>query len=149
MKCLLDTNIILRLAEPNHPMYPLALNGISYLTKNRYEYVIIPQNIIEFWRTCSRPRDKNGLGMTVEMAKIELEKLESLFTVLLDCPRIYQRWRELVLKYKVMGVNVHDARLVAAMLVHQLTHILTFNVDDFRRYSEITIIDPREINLNS
>ena len=87
--------------------------------------------------------------MTVETAKAELENLESLFTILPDCPAIYGQWRELVIKYEVMGVNVHDARLAAAMLVHQLTHILTFNVDDFRRYSEIKIIDPREINLNN
>ncbi len=56
MKFLLDTNIILRLAEPKHPMYPLTLNDLSYLTRNRYEYFIIHQNLIEFWRTCTRPK---------------------------------------------------------------------------------------------
>ncbi len=44
-----------------------------------------------------------------------------------------------------MGVNVHDARLVAAMLVHGLTHILTFNTPDFRRFSQITVVHPSEI----
>ncbi len=44
MKVLVDTNIILRLAEPEHPMYPLALNSLAYLTQNRYEYFIIHQN---------------------------------------------------------------------------------------------------------
>ncbi|MEI6442036.1 MAG: hypothetical protein WCO29_02610 [Nostocales cyanobacterium ELA583] len=34
-----------------------------------------------------------------------------------------------------MGVNVHDARLVAVILAHGLTHILTFNISDFKRYS--------------
>lgn len=44
-----------------------------------------------------------------------------------------------------MGVNVHDARLVAAMLVHGLTDILTFNTKDFARYSEITAVHPTAI----
>ena len=44
-----------------------------------------------------------------------------------------------------MGVNVHDARLVATMLVHGLTHIVTFNIRDFTRYTEITAVHPREI----
>ena len=145
MKFLLDTNIILRLVEPSHPMYGLALNGLAYLSNNGYEYALIHQNLIEFWRTCTRPIDKNGLGMTVEQADSELAKLENLFPILPDCPEIYAQWRLLVVKYQVMGVNVHDARLVAAMLVHQLTHILTFNVDDFRRYLEITIVNPRDI----
>ena len=38
-----------------------------------------------------------------------------------------------------------DAKLVAAMLVHGLTHILTFDISDFARYSEITAVNPREI----
>lgn len=46
-----------------------------------------------------------------------------------------------------MGVNVHDARLVAAMLSHKLTHILTFNAKDFRRYSEIEVVTPMELAL--
>ena len=145
MKFLLDTNIILRLAEPNHPMYNLALNGLAYLIQNRHEYALTHQNLIEFWRTCTRPSDKNGLGMNIEQADAELSQLESIFNLLPDCPKIYKEWRKLVVKYRVMGVNVHDARLVAAMLVHGLTHILTFNVDDFRRYPEITPVNPRDI----
>ncbi len=146
MKFLLDTNIILRLAEPKHPMYPLALNGLAYLTKNHYEYFIVDQNLIEFWRSCTRPKDKNGLGMTVEKATVELTKLETLFSVLPACQEVYPQWRDLVIKYQVKGVNVHDARLVASMLVYNLTHILTFNSDDFRRYLEITIVNPKNIS---
>lgn len=42
-----------------------------------------------------------------------------------------------------MGVNVYDARLVAVMRVHELTHILTFNTKDFTRYAnEITPVHP-------
>ncbi len=47
--------------------------------------------------------------------------------------------------YGIRGVNVHDARLVAAMLVHGLTHILTFNITDFARYLEITAVNPTTI----
>ena len=51
--------------------------------------------------------------------------------------------------YGVSGVQVHDARLVATMLVHDVTHILTFNTQDFIRYRPegIIAIDPsKEIN---
>jgi hypothetical protein len=44
-----------------------------------------------------------------------------------------------------MGKQAHDTRLVAAMTVHQITHLLTFNTDDFKRFTEITAIDPRSI----
>lgn len=37
------------------------------------------------------------------------------------------------------------AKLVASMLVHGLTHILTFNFGDFARYSEITAVHPDDV----
>jgi hypothetical protein len=45
----------------------------------------------------------------------------------------------------VVGKNGHDARLVAAMMVHGLTHLLTFNVQDFRRYPGITAVTPADV----
>jgi predicted nucleic acid-binding protein len=44
--------------------------------------------------------------------------------------------------YRVSGKNTHDARLVAAMHVHGIESILTFNGNDFGRYTGITAIDP-------
>jgi predicted nucleic acid-binding protein len=43
------------------------------------------------------------------------------------------------------GKSTHDARLVAAMRVHQVTHILTFNIQDFTRYPGINILSPQAI----
>lgn len=42
----------------------------------------------------------------------------------------------------VSGKKSHDARLVAAMRVHKLTHVLTFNVDDFQRFPGVVPIRP-------
>jgi predicted nucleic acid-binding protein len=50
-----------------------------------------------------------------------------------------------VIAHRVSGVHVHDAKLVAAMIVHGIDQILTFNVDDFARYSEIQVVHPRAI----
>ncbi|WP_242541132.1 hypothetical protein [Phormidium pseudopriestleyi] len=49
-----------------------------------------------------------------------------------------------MLTYGVRGVNLHDARLVAGMVVHGLTHILTFNTRDFARYGEVTAVHPMD-----
>ena len=45
-------------------------------------------------------------------------------------------------KHSVKGVQSHDARIVAAMNIYSITHLLTFNVDDFKRYKEIEVIRP-------
>ena len=106
---------------------------------------LTPQNLIEFWNVCTRPKDKNGLGYSIVETREERTKLKTMFPLLLDTSAIYIEWERLVSTYEVKGVNVHDARLVAAMLVHDLTHILTFNIEDFRRYVEITPVNPGDV----
>ena len=42
------------------------------------------------------------------------------------------------------GKQNHDARLAAAMIVHGIGKILTFDKDDFLRYPEISSVTPQE-----
>jgi hypothetical protein len=44
-----------------------------------------------------------------------------------------------------MGKPAHDARLVAAMERHGLTHLLTFNLVDFQRYAGLELLDPHQV----
>ena len=65
MSFLADTNIILRLTQPQHPMYAAAFNSLATLRRRGEIGYLTSQNLIEFWRTCTRPVEKNGLGMTI------------------------------------------------------------------------------------
>ena len=64
-----------------------------------------------------------------------------------DVPAVFLEWRRLVVTFGVSGVQVHDARLVAAMKVNGVTHILTFNTSDFKRYGSegIVAVDPAAV----
>jgi len=145
MKYLVDTNILLRLVQKNSLMHLDTQRAIVTLKKQGEFLCIIPQNIIEFWAVATRPLDKNGLGLSITQAEEESEKLKKIFILELDTPQIFTEWEYLVIKHQVMGKQVHDARLVAAMLAHNITHLLTFNVDDFKRFSDIVVVDPRSV----
>jgi predicted nucleic acid-binding protein len=145
MKYLVDTNILLRLVQKNSPMHLDTQRAILTLKKQGNFLCIIPQNIIEFWAVATRPLDKNGLGLSINQAEEESEKLKKIFILELDTPQIFTEWESLVIKYQVMGKQVHDARLAAAMIAHNITHLLTFNVEDFKRFSDIVVVDPRSI----
>ncbi|MBE9249421.1 type II toxin-antitoxin system VapC family toxin [Dolichospermum sp. LEGE 00240] len=145
MKYLVDTNILLRLVQKNSPIHLDTQRAILKLKKQGEFLCIIPQNIIEFWAVATRPLDKNGLGLSITQAEEESEKLKKIFILELDTPQIFTEWESLVIKYQVMGKQVHDARLAAAMVAHNITHLLTFNVDDFKRFSDIVVVDPRSI----
>lgn len=145
MSFLVDTNILLRTADPNHPMYADAVNATISLRDGEHQLCIIPQILIEFWNVYTRPVDSNGLGHSPDEAAAEINRLKGLFILLPDKPTIHSEWERLVLTYQVRGAKVHDARLVAAMLAHGLTHILTFNNRDFARYAEVTAVHPQEL----
>jgi hypothetical protein len=58
---------------------------------------------------------------------------------------LFAKWRELVVAHGVLGKKVFDARLVAAMSLHRVRWILTFNTKDFIRYKHIEAIRPGNI----
>jgi predicted nucleic acid-binding protein len=86
--------------------------------------------------------------MTGEEAQREVLAILKLFTFLDDEPGVFDEWHRLVAQYDVRGKKAHDARFVAAMRRRGITHLLTFNTTDFRRYSEITILSPTDVAQN-
>jgi predicted nucleic acid-binding protein len=145
MPYLVDTNILLRWAQPNHPQYALVRQALDILQKRGDAVYVTPQNLIEFWNSATRPLNRNGFGMTPAQVEQRLLSVEGYFRLAPDTDAIYPAWRHLVTTIGVSGVQVHDARLVAVMEVHGLTHILTFNTTDFARYPGIIAVHPQDL----
>ena len=145
MTVLVDTNVLLRLFQPADPHSPIVERALNFLRQRNDSLFIAAQNIFEFWAVCTRPAGENGLGLTAEEAAAEVSAVKGLFAVLPELP-LLDEWERLVTKYNVVGRNSHDARLVAAMRVHGIESMLTFNTQDFRRYTEISLLDPGVIS---
>ncbi|MGG6266849.1 type II toxin-antitoxin system VapC family toxin [Leptolyngbya sp. AN03gr2] len=144
MNILVDTNVWLRLAQPTSQLHPNALRAINTLHRQpNLTLCIVPQTLIEFWVVATRPLQVNGLGLTASEAVIETRKIKRLANFYENTPECFIRWEELVDQYQVLGKTAHDTHLVASMIVHQITDLLTLNPADFQRYSEIRVIDPR------
>jgi predicted nucleic acid-binding protein len=126
-------------------MHKDAVDGLDMLRTRGEELCVIPQNLIEFWAVATRPVSANGLGMTTIQTQAELARIKSLFRLLPDTPAIYGEWETLVGRHRVSGRNTHDARIVAAMNVHAVTDLLTFNGDDFKRFPGIKVISPTDV----
>ncbi len=145
MNYLVDTNILLRLVDTGHAMHQEALDAVKLLGLRGHKLHIVPQNFYEIWVVCTRPKIVNGLGKTAAEIMSELIHLRAFFHWLDDIPLVYGVWEHLVSSIPIIGKNGHDARFVAAMTVHGLTHILTFNIQDFRKYPGITAVSPADI----
>jgi predicted nucleic acid-binding protein len=139
---LADTNIILRRLHRAHPQHRQAREAILRFSKEGNRICVTSQNLIELWTVSTRPAENNGLGLTPAQADRVLARVESSVLRLPDSDDVYAEWRRLVVAHGVSGKTTHDARLVAAMIVNRVTHILTFNTHDFARYTEITVVHP-------
>lgn len=142
---LLDTSILLRLAKRDNPEHPVIVAAMDVLIEAGADLCYAPQNVVEFWNVLTRPKGRNGFGLTVAAADRAVAAVESVFTCLPDNELIHTEWRRLVLAYGVSGAHVHNARLAAAMRVHGVTRLLTFNGADFARYPDIVSVHPRAV----
>ena len=146
---LLDTNVILRFAERNQPLHPTVRNTVRQLRLDGHRLQVTSQNCVEFWNVATRPATKNGFGLKPVEADRMLRLIERLFPLLPDAPTLYSEWRRIVVTFKVSGIQVHDARIVAAMKANDVTHVLTFNTKDFTRYASegIIAVEPTTTNF--
>jgi predicted nucleic acid-binding protein len=145
MAYLPDTSVIVRLYDLNVALSDVVRNCINKLEQNGEELVIVPQVLVEFWAVATRPKSSNGLEMQTGDAEKELKNLQKLFRLLPEDEQIFDEWKTLVVQHKVSGKTTHDARIVAAMQAHKITHILTLNPGDFKRYTEISAVTPQEV----
>lgn len=139
---LLDSNILIRWIQPDDRDYPVVKSAFDVLVQQQSILCYTSQNLTEFWNACTRPVDRNGYGLTPQEADRRARILESRLRLLPDSIETHLEWRRLLVSHNVSGAQVHDARLAAAMRVHGVQHILTFNVDDFRRYTDIEPLHP-------
>ncbi|KAM3099974.1 type II toxin-antitoxin system VapC family toxin [Phormidesmis sp. 146-35] len=142
---LLDTNILLRLSDSASPDQAQMLAAIAQILTQTNECWITAQVLIEFWVVATRPTHVNGLGWTVEQTDTAIAKLSTQFSLLRETAAIYPTWHNLVLTHRVMGKRTHDLRLIAVMLTHNTTHLLTLNDRDFPNVLGVTIVTPQHL----
>jgi predicted nucleic acid-binding protein len=142
---LVDSNVLIRWVQPGDPGFPIAEASIQRLELSHDVPCYVSQNLGEFWNALTRPAVRNGYGLSPEEADRSALSVESRFRFLPDSATVHQEWRRLLVLYRVSGVQVHDARLVAAMHVHGVNRILTFNTKDFARFTDIEAIHPANL----
>ena len=140
-----DTNILLRFTNANDPEHEMVADAVRSLGLQGETVYYTQQNRREFWNVCTRPAASNGLGYSIPETLARLDEVDAVFTRLSEHPQYGPEWDRLVTHYGVTGRAVHDAQLVASMLTHGITHILTLNIADFTRYTEITAVHPGDL----
>ena len=146
MPYLFDSNTYLRLAQKTSPQRQTVLDAVRKLRANNELIQYTPQVLAEFWNVCTRPETaRGGLGLSIEQTERRVNLIEKHFKLLPDNLATFNTWRRLVSDYRIIGVQVHDAKLVASMIAHNVQNLVTFNEKDFQRFPMITVINPKDI----
>ena len=146
MAVLADTGILLRLLDATDPQHALVRQAVRLVRNRGDRLVTSPQNAAEFWNVCTRPATaRGGLGLDIPETERRLRIVERVVPVLPDSPGAFPHWRHLVVSLGVRGVQAHDARLVAFMMAHGLTELLTLNAGDFARYPAVRDLTPAAV----
>ncbi len=131
MAYLVDTSILVRLANRADSHFDVAAEAMLHL-HNRAEILhVTAQNLIEFRNVATRPVKNNGLGLSLADAEANAANFEMTLPLLPDTQDIFPTWKAIVTSLGTIGKQVHDARLVAVCYVHGVKNILTFNASHF------------------
>lgn len=141
-----DTNVFVGGVQTFDPALRItARHSIKQLYRQGEQLCCFPQNLVEFWNVATRPATANGLGLSPEQTARYVDRFQTIVVLLPETADIFLAWRDLVVQHRVAGVHVHDARIAAAMIVHHVPRILTFDVDDFKRYGQVSVIEPKSV----
>ena len=145
MKWLLDSNVLLRLADSSCDENATAVRAIQFLIQSGEGLSLCPQTLIEFWAVATRPRPVNGLGWSPSETAAHIRGLRAQFEFIDDGPGAFDVWWELVTAARASGKRVHDLRLLAFATARRIDAILTFNLDDFPQPAPVQVLHPAAV----
>ncbi|WP_347351493.1 hypothetical protein [Intrasporangium sp.] len=93
------------------------------------------QILREYLAVATRPLAQNGLGMEQSAAVANVRALRTRLHLLDEDHKVGDRLLELLDAVDCAGKQVHDAKVVATMLVHGIRTLVTLNVGDFARFN--------------
>lgn len=133
-RVLLDTNVLLAATDEGRPEHRDALSVLNDWAAASDCLCVSGQVLREYLTVATRPADRNGLGLKLPDALANVRAIRERTTLLAEDPRVTDRLLGLLADVECLGKQVHDANLVATMLVHGIGSIVTMNLADFARF---------------
>jgi len=140
---LLDANILIYSHQSLSEFHARSREILEKGLKRELSLCICPQVICEFYAVVTNPRRVTN-PISAEEATAEIEKYLYAQNILMiyPGPGIMEAILDLLKRYGVTKQKIFDLQLVATMLINNVTHIYTFNKDDFSQFKEIEVLEP-------
>jgi predicted nucleic acid-binding protein len=143
-KAFVDTNIILRAHHREMDNHQAALALLDRMWDNNVELWISRQIIREYLVQVSNNRNKVMLNSKAMIAQMDM--LQSTFHVADETLAVTAKLRELIDRFPTGGKQVHDANIVATMIIYNINTLLTSNLSDLERFDTlVTLVSPDDV----
>jgi len=129
-----DTNVLVYATDARSPFHHMARDMLKSARDKGVELCVNAQVIREYISAASR---SVGESKPIPWSTIleNCSRFQQMFTVLSEGQETVSRLRELLNTVPAAGKQVHDANIVATMLVYGVSVLLTHNAADFARYA--------------
>ena len=139
-KVFVGTNILLRATISRFPQHEQARLLVAQQIESDAELWVSRQVIREYIAQATRPQMFIN-PMSMVQVEAQIKSIRALFQIADDTEQVTTELLRLLATYPTGGKKVHDANVVATMLVNNIETLLTTNLKDLRRFSnEITLI---------
>ncbi len=135
-RVMLDTNVLLAATDEARAEHDQALKIVNDWPGLGTTLYTSGQIMREYLAVATRPAEKNGLGLELADALANVRALRGRTSLLEEDGRVADRLLALLDDIACGGKQIHDANVVATMLVHGIETVVTINLDDFTRFGE-------------
>jgi predicted nucleic acid-binding protein len=137
----LDTNILVYANVASAPWHKETQARLNQLWDAGHPLWISRQVLREYLAVLTRPQTFSQPQPTAVVAE-RVRFFAKRFQVAEESDLVTENLLALVTTLEVKGKQVHDANIVAAMQAYGITHLLTHNSDDFKRYAHLITVMP-------
>lgn len=136
----IDTNVLVYAKLISAPFHNDARRSISALQASGRALWINRQVLREYLAVVTR--QTFAMPIPAPQAVSDIQLFEQIFNVADETSATTARLLPLLETIPMGGKQVHDANIVATMLVYGISHLLTHNVADFLRFSHLITVLP-------
>jgi len=137
----LDTNILVYAHFPPAPWHRDAVEALRRFEAAGAARWVSRQVLREYLVAVTRPQQFQQ-PQPVERALADVRDLQRRFRVANEGPEVTTRLLALLADVPTRGRRIHDANIVATMLVYGVRRVLTHNTEDFVRFAAFIEVMP-------
>jgi len=129
----IDTNILVYASRTRSPFYSRAIDSLRQAGDSGATLWLSRQILREYLAVVTRPQPSQP-ALSIADATADVERFLAAFNIAEDGPLVTRTLLDLLARHSSGGRQIHDVNIVATMLAHGITRLVTVNGSDFQRF---------------